>query len=212
MADIVVAGSTGLIGSAFLRAIKNKPAFAEVVALTRRKFDPDAANIKPLVVDFGRLAQYRNELKADSAFCALGTTIKKAGSKENFRRVDYKLPLDFARTVLENNCRTFILISAVGADPNSSLFYSRIKGELEVDLQTLSFKSIHILRPSLLVGQRKEFRIGEAISQLFLAPIRRLIPVKYRPIHADAVARKVIDILYAETTGIHIYEGAALHG
>ncbi|RJQ78552.1 MAG: NAD-dependent epimerase/dehydratase family protein [Desulfobacteraceae bacterium] len=214
MADVLVAGSTGLVGSAFLAAIKQNRSFREVIAVSRREIASigDAANIQQRIIDFDRLNDYKNELAATSTFCALGTTIKKAGTKERFRRVDYQLPLDLARIVLENNCQNFILISAVGANPDSKIFYNRIKGELEAQIQKLPFRSIHILRPSLILGQRDEVRMGEMIGKLFLQPISPLFPVRYRPIQAAAIAKKALHLLETGKAGIHIYEGAALRG
>ena len=214
MADILVVGSTGLIGGEFLELIKNNISYPDVIALSRRKIDSisGASNIKQLVIDFDRLDSYRNNLAAKTTFCALGTTIKKAGSKEKFRAVDYQLPLNIARIVLENRCENFIFVSAVGADADSKVFYNRVKGELETEIQKLPFKSIHILRPSLLLGKRDEFRVGEKLGEIFLSPVSKLVPFKYRPIHARDVAKKALDLLEENKKGVHIYEGAALHG
>lgn len=212
MADVLVVGSTGLIGRTFLESIrKNKP-HTNVVALTRRKIEypENAHNIKQRVVDFDRLNDYKDVLAATTTFCALGTTIKKAGTKDQFRYVDYKLPLAVAKAVLENNCERFILISAVGANAESGVFYNRTKGELEKEIQKLPFKSIHILRPSLLMGKRDEVRFAEVLGKIVLQPVRRLIPMKYRPIHAAEIAEKVVELLKSEKPGVYIYEGAAL--
>jgi len=209
---ILLAGATGLIGSTVLNLLKNDDSF-EIVALTRREFPPPKGlpQIKQEIVDFNNLEKYKQVISAQTVVCTLGTTIKKAGSQENFRHVDYQLPLEIAKYALENGCENFILISAIGADPNSKIFYNKVKGELERDIRKLSFKSIHIIRPSLLVGNRQEFRLGEEIGKIFLTPFRFLIPPKYRPIHATIIARKIYSLLKNPAQGIHIYEGSRIY-
>jgi uncharacterized protein YbjT (DUF2867 family) len=211
-ADVLVVGSTGLIGRTFLETIRDDKFYTDVIALTRRKIESlhDADHISQHIVDFERLEDCKSELAAAATFCALGTTIKKAGTKDKFRYVDYQLPLNIARMALENNCRKFILISAVGADADSRIFYNRIKGELENEIQKLPFKSIHILRPSLLMGEREEFRSGEVLGKFILQPIRHLLPAKYRPIHAVEIAAKVRALLDSEKPGVYIYQGLSL--
>jgi len=214
MADVLIAGATGLIGGTVLTLIADDPAYPEVLAVTRRRMHVDAMNIRERVVDFGKLETFSNELVATTTICALGTTIRKAGTKENFRYVDYQLPLNLAKIVRHNNCQHFILVSAVGADPKSGVFYNQVKGSLEAEIKKLPFRSIHILRPSLLLGERDEFRFAEVLAKRCLAPIRKFIPAKYRPVRAAEVARKIFDILSAttKTAGVHIYEGATLFG
>jgi uncharacterized protein YbjT (DUF2867 family) len=214
MADVLIAGATGLIGGTVLTLIANDPAYREVLAVTRRSIHVDALNIRQCIVDFGNLEAFGNELVATTAICALGTTIRKAGTKENFRYVDYQLPLNLAKSVLHNNCQQFILVSAVGADPQSGVFYNHIKGSLEAEIKNLPFRSIHILRPSLLLGERNEFRFAEVLAKHCLTPIRKFIPAKYRPIQATEVARRILDILSTttKTYGVHIYEGDTLFG
>ena len=211
-ADVLVVGSTGLIGRAFVEAIRGNDAYRDVIALTRRNIPSleHAGNIRPLIIDFQRLEDKRNELAAKAVFCALGTTIKKAGSRERFRHVDCQLPLTIAGLALEQNCRKFILVSAVGADAGSRIFYNRVKGELERDLRKLPFESIHILRPSLLMGQRDEYRFGEVLGKILLQPLRHLLPMKYRPVRANDVARKALELLDSDKAGIYVHEGAAL--
>jgi uncharacterized protein YbjT (DUF2867 family) len=214
MKDVLVVGSTGLIGGLFLEMIKNNAAYPGVIALTRREIASvrDAANIAQRIVDFDRLETYRHELAATATFCALGTTMKKAGSKEKFRHVDLELPLRIAKIALDNHCRKFILISAIGSDPHSRIFYNQVKGELESEIRKLPFDSIHILRPSFLLGKRDEFRIGEVVGSVFMKPLSPLIPAKYRPVQARTVARRAIDLLGPDLPGVHVYEGAALKG
>lgn len=205
---VLLAGATGLVGGAFLDLMKNE-ASCQIIALTRREIPSliDAPHIRQEIIDFDNLEKHKQLLAAQSAICALGTTIKKAGSKEDFRRVDHQLPLQIAQYALENGCQNFVLISAVGADPDSKVFYNRVKGEVERDIQKLPFRSIHIIRPSLLLGEREEFRWGEEIAKIFLKPFRFLIPAKYRPVHAIDIARKIYSVLKNPSKGVYIYEG-----
>jgi uncharacterized protein YbjT (DUF2867 family) len=208
-ADILIVGSTGLAGGAFLKLILNDPSAGQILVITRRKIPAiaDAPNVQQEIIDFNNLDKYKHLLSARTAVCALGTTIKKAGSKEGFRQVDYQLPIDLAGYAAQKGCEKFILISAIGADPNSSIFYNKVKGELERDIQTLSFKSIHIIRPSLLMGDRIEFRLGEEIGKRLIQPFGFLIPDKYKPVHVDVIARKIRSLLNDDTPGAHVYEG-----
>lgn len=208
---ILLAGATGLIGSTFLNLLKNGDSF-EIIALTRRDIPSlkEIPHIKQEIVDFNNLKKYKQALSGESLVCALGTTIKKAGSQENFRHVDYQLSLEIAKYALENGCENLILISAIGADPNSKIFYNKVKGELERDIRKLSFGSIHVLRPSLLLGNRQEFRLGEEIGKIFSKPVGFLLPAKYRPIRAVTVAKKIYWLLNNPQKGIHVYEGKQL--
>jgi uncharacterized protein YbjT (DUF2867 family) len=140
------------------------------------------------VVDFSRLADDRDALASDVVICALGTTIKKAGSKERFREVDHDYPLAAARLALDAGARHFLLVSAIGASADSRVFYNRVKGELEDDLLALGFPLTTIVRPSLLLGDRSEFRLGEAVA----GKLAFLVPGRYRPVQARAVARALV--------------------
>jgi uncharacterized protein YbjT (DUF2867 family) len=208
-ADITVVGATGLIGAGFLKMACDNPSMGAVMALTRRKIPgiSHAAHIRQEIIDFENLADYRHLLHARTAVCAIGTTIKKAGSQENFRNVDYRLPLNIAALAAETGCKKFILISAVGADPDSSVFYSRVKGELERDIQKLPLRTIHIIRPSILLGDRQEFRFGEEIGKRLIQPLSFLIPARYKPVHADVIASKIRDLIGDDSPGVFFYEG-----
>ncbi len=210
--DILVAGSTGLIGSTFIKKALKKYSYNKIIALTRKEIPSlaDNSNIHQLLIDFQNINKIKSQIRAKSVICALGTTIKKAGSQQKFREIDYQYTLDIARYAAQNQCSKCILISAVGANPDSRFFYNRVKGELERDLQTLSFREIHILRPSLLLGNRKEFRLGEKIGSLILPKIDFLIPELYKPIHAEKISEKIISILQNSKQGTHIYEGKKL--
>ena len=129
----------------------------------------------------------RTDLKTDVLVSALGTTIKKAGSKDEFMKIDHDLPLEISRIAKEEGCRTIILISSMGANSKSKIFYNRVKGLLEESLEDIGFEEFHILRPSLLLGERTETRPAEYISKLIMDPLYFLIPWKYRPIHVSSI-------------------------
>jgi uncharacterized protein YbjT (DUF2867 family) len=212
-ADVLVAGATGLIGGAFLKQVVDDPSVGKVIAMTRREIPSitGTPHIQQEIINFDNLQIYQQVLSAHTLVCALGTTIKKAGTKEKFRQVDYQLPLDIATYAAKKGCKIFILVSAIGADPNASVFYNKVKGELERDIQKLPFKAVHIIRPSLLMGEREEFRPGEEIGKLLIQPLSFLIPGKYKPVHVDVIACKIKSLLKDDSPGTHIYEGRQIH-
>ena len=169
---ITLIGATGLIGTHFLEEISPDD-FEEVKAITRRKI-PNLENkdfIKQSVHDFSELEKMRQDLKTDVLVSALGTTIIKAGSKDEFMKIDHDLPLEISRIAKEEGCRTMILISSMGANSKSKIFYSRVKGLLEESLEKVGFEEFHILRPSLLLGKRTEARPAEHISKLIRSSV-----------------------------------------
>lgn len=191
----LVAGSTGMVGKELVRALGAHAGYGEVVQLVRREVDAPPG-VRSLRVDFDDLAHTALPA-ANVAYCCLGTTIKKARSQEAFIRVDRDMVLAFAAASKTAGVHTFVLVSSLGANPDSSVFYSRIKGETEQALRELGFAQLVLVRPSILAGDREESRPGEAVglalmgvlSPLMLGPLRR-----YRPSHADVVARAMIQL------------------
>lgn len=197
----LVAGGTGLVGGELVRQLAAHGEYARVTALVRRSADlPDP--VVPLAGDFERLEGVADQLGADHVFCALGTTIRKAGSRAAFRRVDHDYVVSLARLARAHGARHFLLVSSVGADPRSRVFYSRVKGEVEAAVQTLGYPSLTIVRPSLLLGPRSEFRLGEALVK----PLGPLFPRRYRPVHARAVAATMIRAALEGQPGMRIVE------
>ena len=209
--SIVVIGSTGLIGSQFLRDL-SKADFSAVTAITRREIPElkEKPFIRQVLHDLKDLETLRTDLQADILVSALGTTIKKAGSQERFFQIDHDLPLGIARIAREEGCQSLILVSAIGADPASRIFYSRVKGQLEADLAELDFEQLHILRPSLLLGERSEKRSAEFLSKLFMKPLSPVIPWKYRAINAETLAATLLKLAHSRQSGFHIHEGRSL--
>ena len=142
-------------------------------------------------------------------FCCLGTTIKKAGSREAFRFVDFELPVRLAKWAESNKAESFSIVTSMGADSSSSIFYNRVKGEVEQQIQEYSIPRINIFRPSLIMGKRKEFRLGEIVGKvvfLILNPLMIGVAKKYRGIHAENIAKGMIYHLDKLQEGVHIIE------
>lgn len=186
-----VAGATGLVGRETVRALLADPAFVRIVVWTRRPSGLSDPRLDERIVDFEQLEAAFAHSLTDAAVCCLGTTIKTAGSKERFRRVDYEYVLAFARAAKRAGAKHFVVVTALGANPRSALFYNRVKGELEQALEALPFESLSIVRPSLLLGERAELRMGERL----FTPLSRILPRRYRGIEARTVARAIVKLL-----------------
>ena len=200
---ILIAGATGLTGEHLLDRLLSEPTVARVLAPTRR---PLAAHphLENPVGDLKALLQLSGQV--DPAFCCLGSTIKQAGSQEAFRAVDHDLVLAFARRARELGARHLVVISALGANPGSKVFYNRIKGETEEALKAMDWPQLTIARPSLLLGARHEFRLGERLA----APLLRWLPGKYRGIDASALARALWRLALEEEDGVRVIESSDL--
>jgi uncharacterized protein YbjT (DUF2867 family) len=208
----LIVGATGLIGSHLLDLLLASPTHEKVIALTRRPLDRTDDKLSNLVADFDQLeiAVRQSGIRVDEAYCALGTTIKKAGSKEAFRKVDYEYETAFARAALAAGAAKFALVSAVGADPKSPIFYSRVKGETEAAIRDLGFVSAHIFQPGVLLGERAESRPAEQLAAT-LTPLLNLGlqgPFrKYRGIDAKTVAEAMIAALHSDRpSATHRYD------
>lgn len=204
MPSVALLGATGLVGRHVLDLLASDHAFERVVAIARRRFaEAMAPRVEAQVVDVEHLEERPDLFRVDQVICTLGTTIKAVGgSRVRFREVDYGIPLTAARIALREGVRHFLLVSALGADPRSRIFYSRVKGELEDALRTLGFRSVTIVRPSLLLGERQEFRLGEAVAKRF----GWLVPGKYRPVDARDVAMALVRSAKEDVPGLHILE------
>lgn len=205
-----LAGASGLVGSKLLARLLADPTFSSVVALGRRPLELAHPKLSQRSVDFGAL-DAAGLPSPEVAFCALGTTIGKAGSQAAFRAVDHDAVLSFAQAALAAGARSFLVVSALGADSSSRVFYNRVKGEAEADLRQLGFRSLAIAQPSLLLGDRAESRPAEraaiAASRV-LAPL--LKPFASRPIEAEVVARALIAIASAPKPGTTVYPSGEL--
>jgi uncharacterized protein YbjT (DUF2867 family) len=206
----LLAGATGLVGRACLGLLGADPAYARVTALVRRPAGAGthAARVVFTTVDFDRLDQHRELFAVDHVFCALGTTIRTAGSREAFRHVDFDYPLRIAQLALDSGARHFLLVSALGAGATGATFYSRTKGELEDAIGALGFRSFTIARPSMLLGRRAEFRLFEKIG----IPLSFLLPPRYWPVHARQVALTLVAAAREDRPGRRLIENRELRG
>lgn len=203
----ILAGATGLVGTCLLRQLLSDPAYDTVIAVVRRPILPENNKLIQQVIDFGQLPEAIAGLHADHAFCCLGTTIKAAGTKEKQHVIDHDYVVQFAQGAFDAGARYFAVVSSIGAGAGSSNFYLRTKGEMERDLRKIPFTGIHILQPSLLLGERHEFRTGEKTA---IAVMKILNPLmvgglkKYRGVEASAVASCMIRMQLAETNGVTV--------
>lgn len=205
----LVVGATGLIGSTLVEYLLNENYYRKVIVLTRRTLSIQHPKLDILVVDFDNLQNVVIPEPVDDAYCCLGTTIKKAGSQEAFRKVDYQYPLETAKLVQKLGATQYLIVTALGANKKSWFFYNRVKGEAEEALWKLNFKAIHIFRPSLLLGERQEQRMGEKIGAFIMKLICPLLIFwlrKYRPIEGITVATAMYKIAQENLKGYRIYE------
>ena len=204
-----IAGATGFIGSQLLELLKDDAVIGSVQVLSRRPLDLPTK----FTVIQGDLLQPALTGPLDVAFCALGTTMAVAGSKEAFYRVDHDLVLAFAKAAKAQGAEKFVLVSSIGADAGSSNYYLKVKGEAESDLKALGFRSLVILQPSLLMGERKEFRFGERVGQgamSLLGPLMLGPLAKYRGIHGRTVANAMLRLAKENLPGVHVLESDRL--
>ena len=209
---VILLGATGLVGGHLLQGLLQDDSCGKVVTLTRSPvaIGFDAQKLDARIVDFDRPDRWRDQIVADQIICALGTTIRKAGSRQAFRRVDFDYPLSVAQAARNLGCRHFLLVSAMGANPHSRFFYNRVKGELEAALLTLEFESLSIFRPSLLLGDRKDFRLGEAVGQILGRWFGFAIPKAYRPVAARSVAQAILSVAARDPAGNRIVTSAQI--
>ena len=208
----LLAGASGLVGGHLLQRLLADPRYKRVITVSRKVLGIEHPKLRSLITDFDPIEAAIAGLgeTVDDAFCALGTTIKTAGSRAAFRRVDFGYVVAFARAARAVGARRFMLVSAIGASARSRIFYLRVKGETEEAVAALGYPALHIFRPGLLLGQRAESRPREALGMAlmpFLNPLM-LGPAKaYRGIPADTVAAAMIIAAGAERTGrqIHTY-------
>jgi uncharacterized protein YbjT (DUF2867 family) len=208
----IVVGATGLVGELIVKKLITHPSVSEILVFSRRELPFNDQRLKVHLVDFDKISDWKMLIKGDILFSALGTTLKAAGNKQAQYKVDYEYQLDIATAGSLNDVKNFVLISSVNADPCSSFFYLRMKGELEQRVGSLPFKSLSILRPGPLVGPRHKNRLGEeiSISCLKLIPEFLLTP-GMRPILANKVATTAVRVGIENLEGIRIVGAREIH-
>ena len=207
--DALIAGATGLIGRELLSLLLADPIYAKVIVIGRRAPEMPHPKLVVVMVDFDSLPDGKHFPHVDDVFCCLGTTIRKAGSQDVFRKVDYTYVVELAKRAKTAGAKRFMVISAIGANLHSKMFYSRTKGEMERAVSSAGFNGVVIFRPSFLLGDREETRLAEKIG---IAAFRLLSPGligglrKYRAVNAKTVARAMLQSAHKTETGVIVLE------
>lgn len=203
----VVLGATGLVGSHLLEQLLNDDFFTKVRVLVRRPLGLQHPKLEECITDFSNYAGYQTRLgKGNCIFCCIGTTNANVkGDKALYRSIDFDIPVNAARFGKEAGFQQYLLVSAAGANSKSPLFYSRLKGEVEEVIAAFKYKSLHVFRPSFLLGNRKEQRRGESIGKKIFQFFSFIIPSKYKGIQAADVAKAMINAAKGGKEGVKVY-------
>ncbi len=204
----ILLGATGLIGSNLLSKLLASDYYSEILVISRKEIKIKHPKLKQLIIDFDNLHKHESEVIGDDVFCCLGTTAKKTPDKTLYKKIDYQYPLDVAHIAFKNGAKTYSLVSAMGADSKSSIFYNRIKGEVERDLKLIGFASLHIYQPSLLDGDRNDGRFLEGMMNGLMKVINPILIgslKKYRSIKIEKVASAMLNQAAKEINGVFIY-------
>jgi len=209
-----IIGVTGLIGGYLYELLKKDNSYDTIRLIVRRPLPKDDPRTEIKLVDFADAESLQLAIDgSDVVFSTVGTTQKKVkGDKEAYRKVDYDIPVKAARFCKATGCKTFVLVSAVGANSKSSNFYLKLKGEVEDAIKEVGIASVHIMQPSMLMGDRKESRLGEKIANTIMPPLSFLIPSKYRAIDAKKVAEAMLRAAKENKEGLFIYQYKQLIG
>lgn len=200
-------GASGLVGQQVLAQVLGNPEFSKVRVFVRRKTGLIHPKLEEQLIDFDRPESWKQLVQGDVLFSTLGTTIKTAKTKENQYRVDFTYQYEFAKAAAGNGVGAYVLVSSMGADPKSSVFYSKMKGELEEAVTRLAFRKLIVVRPSILDGDRKEQRQGEKIGLVISRFLTKYVLKKYKPTPVDVLARKMISLSLDQTNGFRMVEG-----
>ena len=202
----IILGATGLVGSKLLELLLKDSRFDKVLIFTRSASGKTQPKLEERIIDFDMPDTWQHLVNGDVLFSAFGTTMRKAGSQDAQYKIDYTYQYEFAKAAADNGVKTYVLVSAAYSSPDSKIFYSRIKGELERNVSKLSFENVHILRPGMLAGNRKEYRAGEKIG-IPIMNFLSLIPGlgHFKPILDVQVAKAMINASFKDGKGVHIY-------
>ena len=209
MKSALIIGSTGLIGSELVNLLLDSNDYLKVITFVKRDSGIKHPKLTQYVIDFDKPETYKDLVVGDDFFCAIGTTIKKAGSQNAFRKVDFEYPKQFAAFALDNKVKQFMIISSLNANSTSGNFYLKTKGEIQDFLKNCTFESVAVLQPSLLLGNRTEFRLGEKVGAFFMKAFSFVFQgnlKKYKPIEGKTVAKALLKIAQKNVKGFKIYE------
>ncbi|MEJ7559667.1 MAG: oxidoreductase [Pedobacter sp.] len=211
----IVAGASGLIGSELLKILLEDAEYSEVVALVRTPIGHTHTKLNQIAIDFDKLNDYAHLLNGNVIFCCLGSTRKKTPDLSQYRKIDHDYPVKLAELAVANGIDQFHLVSSIGANKDSSNFYTKMKGETEEDVSAAKVHGLVIYRPSLLTGERKEQRFAEGLMQGLSKIINPLMIgglKKYRSIAARTVAMAMAKVSKTELVGFYVYESDAIQG
>lgn len=209
MKTALLIGATGLIGSELLNILLESEEYGKVIVFARREIELNNAKLEQHVIDFNKVLSYKEYIRGDDFFCCIGTTIKKAKTRQNFIRVDFIYPSLFAEIAKDNGVSRFLLISSIGANAKSGNYYLRTKGLMERKIRELEFSAAFIFRPSFLSGERQELRLGEKVGGFVLSLFSVFLIgklKKYRPIKAQKVAEGMCKAAQSDRKTTYIYE------
>lgn len=209
----IIIGATGLVGTELVKQLFSDATYSSVKIFVRKKLELEHPKLEQCIINFEKFEEVKDHIKGDVVFCCMGTTIKVAGSQDAFFKVDHTYPYYFAQLAKANGIDKFLLVSSLGADKNSSNFYLRVKGQIEWDLERLKFRNLIILRPSMLLGNRKEFRLGELIGKVMMKTLAFVFIgklKKYRAIEAASVAKAMILLSKNELDSVLIFQNDRL--
>jgi len=204
----LIAGASGLIGNELLHNLLDGTEYERVTAIVRSPLNMQHPKLEEKIISFDNMDKYNHIFAVDDVFCCLGTTIKKAKTKDSMYKIDVNYPVQIAKLASNNGAKRFLIVSSMNANPESSIWYAKMKGELEEKISMIPFESISIMRPSLLLGERKEFRFGEKAGELFfiIFPFLFIGPLKkYKAIQGRTVAAAMYKIAQMDKKGIAIY-------
>jgi uncharacterized protein YbjT (DUF2867 family) len=204
----IIAGASGLIGSNLLDILLQKPGYDEVLVLARKELGVKHKKLVQLVIDFEKLDEHIAAITGHAVFCCLGSTRKKTPDLADYRKIDHDYPLKLAQLAKQNGVEQYHLVSAIGANSKSSNFYTKMKGETEIDIQNVGLKCLHIYEPSLITGDRKEYRPTEHIATVLMKIIDPLLIgglKKYRSIPAETVALAMFNESLKNAEGVFIH-------
>lgn len=192
MKTAIILGATGLTGSILLEKLLADASFEKIKLFSRSSAEKNSPEIEEHLMDMFQLEKHSEAFKADVVFCCIGTTKAKTPDKETYKKIDYGIPVTAAKLANQNGIETFIVISAMGADENSDIFYNKTKGEMQRDVLKQDIENTYILQPSLIVGNRNEARFGENVATFFMKAFGLLIPEKYKMIKAETIAEAML--------------------
>ncbi|KZE66044.1 hypothetical protein AWM68_06615 [Fictibacillus phosphorivorans] len=209
---VIIAGSSGLVGQEVIKQLLNDPMCQEIISLVRKTTEIKNEKLKEIIFDFSAPDYHLEKIQADVMFICIGTTMKKARSKSAFEEVDLQIPVKLGRLAQKLNIEQLSVISAMGANDRSTFFYNRVKGKMESHLISLNLPHLTIVRPSLLIGGRDEFRLGERFAEKLYKAFPSIYPKKYEPIKASSVACTLIkESFKPKGQRVHILENKKIH-